>query len=63
MEVDGVFDGGLKIPLKIVASDITNKVMLVLDSELHQDIEVVEAVRMSMSIPPYRFPTLLSLRG
>jgi len=41
----------LKLPLKIITSDITNKRMLVLDSELHEDIEVAKAVRMSMGIP------------
>ena len=41
----------LKSPLKIVTSDITNKRMLVFDSELHKEMEVAKAVRMSMSIP------------
>lgn len=41
----------LKLPLKIVTSDITNKRKLVFNSELHKEMEVAEAVRMSMSIP------------
>jgi len=41
----------LKLPLKIVTSDITNKRMLVFDSELHREMQVAKAVRMSMSIP------------
>jgi NTE family protein len=41
----------LKLPLKIIASDITNKKMLVFDSEIHKDVEVAKAVRMSMGIP------------
>ena len=41
----------LKSPLKIIASDITNKRMLVFDSELHKEMEVAKVVRMSMSIP------------
>ncbi len=41
----------LKLPLKLVASDITNKQLLTFDSEKHAELEVAEAVRMSMSIP------------
>lgn len=46
----------LKIPLKVVTSDITNKRMLVFDSEKHGDEEVARAVRMSMSIPIFFYP-------
>jgi len=41
----------LKLPLKVIASDVTNKKMLVFDSQAHKDMEVAKAVRMSMSIP------------
>jgi len=41
----------LKSPLKIITSDITNKRTLIFDSELHKEMEVAEAVRMSISIP------------
>ena len=46
----------LKIPLKVVTSDITNKRMLIFDSEKHADVEVSKAIRMSMSIPIFFYP-------
>jgi NTE family protein len=41
----------LPIPLTVIASDITNKTMLVLDRDSAPDLKVAEAVRMSMGIP------------
>jgi NTE family protein len=58
----------LKTPdLKIVASDIRHKKILVFDAEHHPSLEVAEAVRMSIGIPfffeAYRFGQTLVVDG
>jgi len=37
--------------LRIVATNLTERTLIVLDAESHPDLEVAEAIRMSMSIP------------
>ncbi|MCM8775891.1 MAG: patatin-like phospholipase family protein, partial [Candidatus Omnitrophica bacterium] len=41
----------LPIPLTVIASDISNEKMLILDKESYPHLSVAQAVRMSMSIP------------
>lgn len=43
----------LPIPLTVIASDISDEDMLVLDADTAPDLKVSEAVRMSMGIPFY----------
>jgi len=51
-----VYFKDLKIPLKVVTTDITNKRKLVFDSERHSHMEVAEAVRMSIGIAIFFCP-------